>query len=95
MNIDDKLVNHLALLARLELAPTEKKALRKNLAEILDYVEQLKAVNTQEVQPLVHALEMTNVFRPDEVKPGLSREEALKNAPAKEAGFFKVPRVIE
>jgi len=95
MNIDEKLIDHLALLARLELAATEKNALRQNLAEILDYVEQLKALDTDQIQPLVHTLEMTNVFRPDEVKPGLTREDALKNAPEKEAGFFKVPRVIE
>lgn len=95
MNIDDKLTEHLAKLARLELAATEKANLRKNLTEILSYVEKLKSLDTINVHPLVHTMEQQNIFRPDEVKPGLTRDEALQNAPDKTAGFFKVPRVIE
>lgn len=95
LTIDEKLINHLALLSRLEPTPIEKTNLQKNLNEILEYVEKLKAINTDKIQPLVHSLEMHNVFRPDEVKPGLTRDEAMKNAPEKEAGFFRVPRVIE
>jgi len=93
--IDEKLIDHLSLLARLEPTPDEKNSLQKNLNEILEYVEKLKSLKTDNIEPLVHSMEMNNVFRSDEVKPGLTREETLKNAPEKEAGFFRVPRVIE
>lgn len=95
LTLDEKLINHLALLARLEPTPAEKVNLQKNLNEILEYIEKLKTLNTDKIQPLVHSLEMHNVFRLDESKPSLSREEALKNTSDKEAGFFRVPRVIE
>jgi len=93
--IDDKLINHLALLSRLELSDKEKESLQKNLAEILGYVDKLESLNTKDIKQLLHTMDSKNVFRPDEAKPGLSKEDALQNAPAKEAGFFKVPRVIE
>ena len=93
--IDDKLVNHLALLGRLELTKEEKVLLQENLSEILEYVDKLKSLKTDKIQPLLHTFESHNVFRPDEIKPSLPRDESLKNAPDKEAGFFRVPRVIE
>jgi aspartyl-tRNA(Asn)/glutamyl-tRNA(Gln) amidotransferase subunit C len=93
--IDDKLINHLALLSRLELSDKEKESLKRNLSEILGYVDKLESLNTKDIKQLLHTMDNKNVFRPDEAKPGFSKEEALQNAPEKEAGFFKVPRVIE
>ena len=95
MKIDNKLINHLSLLARLESTESEKEGLAKNLTEILDYAEKLKSIDTNNIEPLVHTFEKQNVFRKDESQPSLSRDETLKNAPDKEAGFFRVPRVIE
>lgn len=92
--INEGLLNHLALLGRLEPSPSEKKSMSGHLAKILEYVEKLKEVNTDQVEPLVHTQQMQNVFRADQAKEGLNRADALSNAPDKEAGHFKVPRVI-
>lgn len=93
--INKELINHLALLSRLEPSPEEKESMLGHLAKILEYVEKLKEVNTDQVEPLVHTHQMQNVFREDKPKEGLTREDALNNAPDKEAGHFKVPRVIK
>jgi len=57
-------------------------------------LEQLNTLDTGNVEPLSHVIELSNVFRVDEVKPGVSTEDALKNAPARNEQFFKVPKVI-
>ncbi len=87
-------VDHIAKLARLEFTKEEKEKFTHQLNEILAYVEQLKKLDTSNVEPLAHVIDLNNVFRRDEVKPGLATEEALKNAPAKTEKFFKVPKVI-
>jgi aspartyl-tRNA(Asn)/glutamyl-tRNA(Gln) amidotransferase subunit C len=87
-------VDHIAKLARLEFTKEEKEKFTHQLNEILAYVEQLNKLDTGNVEPLSHVIDLSNVFRRDEVKPGLTTEEALKNAPAKTEKFFKVPKVI-
>jgi aspartyl-tRNA(Asn)/glutamyl-tRNA(Gln) amidotransferase subunit C len=87
-------VDHIAKLARLEFTKEEKEKFTHQLNEILAYVEQLNKLDTGNVEPLAHVIDLNNVFRRDEVKPGLTTEEALKNAPAKTEKFFKVPKVI-
>jgi aspartyl-tRNA(Asn)/glutamyl-tRNA(Gln) amidotransferase subunit C len=87
-------VDHIAKLARLEFTKEEKEKFTHQLNEILAYVEQLNKLDTSNVEPLSHVIDLNNVFRRDEVKPGLTTEEALKNAPAKTEEFFKVPKVI-
>jgi aspartyl-tRNA(Asn)/glutamyl-tRNA(Gln) amidotransferase subunit C len=87
-------VEYVASLARLEFTEKEKEKLTHELNEILKYVEQLNALDTENVEPLSHVIELNNVFRSDSVKPSLAPEEALKNAPAKTDRFFKVPKVI-
>ncbi|MEX0602121.1 MAG: Asp-tRNA(Asn)/Glu-tRNA(Gln) amidotransferase subunit GatC [Bacteroidota bacterium] len=94
MSVTVKDVEHIAVLARLEFPEAEKKTFTHQLNEILSYVEQLNRLNTDSVEPLSHVIELNNVFREDEVKPGLPIEEALRNAPAKTDRFFKVPKVI-
>ena len=95
MEIDKKMVEYVARLARLEITEEEKNLYTRQLGDILDYVEMLNELDTKNVEPVFHVVPMTNVFREDEVKEGITREEALKNAPEKEKGFFKVPRIIE
>ncbi len=87
-------VLHVAKLARLTLKPEEVDLFTRQLNDILAYVEKLQEVDTTGVPPMAHAVPMVNVFREDEVSPGLSRDEALVNAPAPEEGSFAVPRVI-
>ena len=95
MSVTIKDVEHVASLARLAFSQEEKVHLTEQLNEILAYMEQLNSVDTGDVEPLSHVIELKNVFREDNVKPGLSREEALLNAPAKTEEFFRVPKVIE
>lgn len=88
-------IDKIAELARLSLKPEEKKKLEKDLESILGYVEKLNAIDTKNVQPTSHVLDLENVFRKDEVRPSEVREEALKRAPVREGNFFKVPKVVE
>jgi aspartyl-tRNA(Asn)/glutamyl-tRNA(Gln) amidotransferase subunit C len=83
-----------AHLARLSFTAEEKQLLTTQLNSILLYMEQLNALDTSGVEPLSHVIEVDNVFRPDRVTPGISREEALRNAPAHSDEYFKVPKVI-
>lgn len=87
-------VRHVAKLARLELSEQEETQLTDQLGAILDYVEQLREVDTTGVEPTAHALPLTNVLRPDEPHASLSQAEVLQNAPASEQGMFRVPRIL-
>jgi aspartyl-tRNA(Asn)/glutamyl-tRNA(Gln) amidotransferase subunit C len=94
MAVTIKDVEHVAQLARLSFTEEEKEKLTAQLNEILQYMEQLNSLDTSHVEPLSHVIELQNVFREDILKPCLTREEALRNAPAKTEKFFKVPKVI-
>jgi aspartyl-tRNA(Asn)/glutamyl-tRNA(Gln) amidotransferase subunit C len=87
-------VLHVAQLARLSLEPAEIELFTRQLNDILDYVAKLQELDTEGVPPLAHVIPVFNVFREDEIKPGLDRDQALDNAPAEEEGAFLVPRVI-
>ena len=96
MGIYKKEVKHVALLSRLELDDKELEIHSKQLASILSYISKLNEVDVKSTQPTSHPLAtLKNVFRKDALKRSLEPEEALKNAPAKEGDFFKVPQVIE
>jgi aspartyl-tRNA(Asn)/glutamyl-tRNA(Gln) amidotransferase subunit C len=87
-------VEHIAKLAKLEFTDAEKEKFTHQMNQILEYMDKLNTLDTSTVEPLAHVIELRNVFRADEVKPGVSTEDALKNAPAKNDQFFKVPKVI-
>ena len=95
MSIKKDDVKHIARLARLKLEDKEIEYFRGQLDRIIGYIDQLKEVDTSNVEPTSHALSIQNVFREDRVKPSLKREAVLKNAPVTEEGLFKVPRIIE
>jgi aspartyl-tRNA(Asn)/glutamyl-tRNA(Gln) amidotransferase subunit C len=92
VEIDVKYVAHLA---RLSLTPDEEQRIGAQLANILGYIEKLKEVDVTGVEPTAHAFPLVNVTRPDEVRPSLSNEEALHNAPATANGLFMVPKIVE
>jgi aspartyl-tRNA(Asn)/glutamyl-tRNA(Gln) amidotransferase subunit C len=92
--IDDRTVAHVARLSRLELSPEERAKFREQLGEILAYVRRLEALDLTGVAPTAHVRPMANVLRDDDVRPSLTQEEALANAPAVEQGYFVVPPVI-
>jgi aspartyl-tRNA(Asn)/glutamyl-tRNA(Gln) amidotransferase subunit C len=88
-------VEHVARLARLALDAEEKERMRSQLDAILGYVEQLRRVNTDGVEPTSHVLPLVNVLRDDEVRPSYPVEAMLANAPDAEDGQFRVPRILE
>ena len=90
--IDIKYVAHLA---RLQLTPDEEKKLGAQLGNILGYIEKLNTLDVSGVEPTAHAVPMVNVTRPDEIRPSLPHDEALRNAPAQANGLFIVPKIVE
>jgi aspartyl-tRNA(Asn)/glutamyl-tRNA(Gln) amidotransferase subunit C len=88
-------VEHVARLARLELAPHEKKLFAGQMDAILGYVEKLKELDTDGIVPTSHAVPLENAFREDGVTPSIGLEKALANAPERAGSFFAVPKVIE
>ncbi|NLL51197.1 MAG: Asp-tRNA(Asn)/Glu-tRNA(Gln) amidotransferase subunit GatC [Peptococcaceae bacterium] len=94
MTISKQDVEHIALSARLKLTEEEIKLYTKQLDSILECVDLLEQIDTTDVRPTAHGVELFNVLREDEVEPSLPQEKALINAPETEHGFFKVPRII-
>jgi len=94
VSVSVKDVEYIAGLAKLRLKEEELPKLTEQLNKILNYVEHLNELDTTEVEPLAHPLEMKNVFRPDELKTSLSREKALANAPQRTDEYFTVPKVV-
>jgi len=95
MSATDFDVKYVARLARIELTPAEEQKLSTQLNHILSYIEKLKEVDVSKVEPTAHAVPMVNVTRSDEVRPGLTNEQALRNAPARANGLFIVPKIVE
>lgn len=95
MGIDRAAVDHIARLARLDLSDAERSRMETELAQILGHAERIQSLDLDEVEPTSHSIPLRNVTRPDEVRPSLTQEEALQNAPESEDGRFKVPRIIE
>lgn len=94
MKISREEVEHVALLARLELTEDELITNTEQLNSILDYAAMLEKLNTDDIKPTAHAVPLHNVLREDQVKPSIDRKKALANAPDAEDGFFKVPRIV-
>jgi aspartyl-tRNA(Asn)/glutamyl-tRNA(Gln) amidotransferase subunit C len=87
-------VKHVAKLARLDLTEQEQERLTVQMNAILSYMEKLSELDTTNVAPTTHAIQLQNVFRHDEVRPSLEREETLSNAPENDGASFVVPKVI-
>lgn len=94
MKITEKDVEHLANMSRLDVTEEDKAAYIQFLHAGLDYLEQMRGLDTSAVEPAGHVLPIQNVFREDELEIGLDRESALANAPEVEDGSFKVPRIV-
>lgn len=93
--IDEAAVRHIARLARLQLTDEEVHRYTAQLADILAYVQELAAVEVANVEPTAHALPITNVLREDVPGPTLAPDQALANAPQREADFFGLPKVLD
>ncbi|GAA0598646.1 Asp-tRNA(Asn)/Glu-tRNA(Gln) amidotransferase subunit GatC [Virgibacillus siamensis] len=88
-------VKHVAHLARLAINEDEADKLADQLDSIITYAEQLNELDTDDVEPTTHVLDLKNVLRKDEPKEWITKEEALKNAPDKQNGLFRVPSILE
>lgn len=95
MSLSVQEVRKVASLARLELGEGDLVKMAEQLNRILDYVDQLSAVNTDGIEPLAHPLPLQNVFRDDVPVPSLTVDEALQNAPNRLGEFFGVPAVFD
>jgi aspartyl-tRNA(Asn)/glutamyl-tRNA(Gln) amidotransferase subunit C len=94
--ITEKDVEYVAGLARLELDAGDTKRFRQQLSSILDYIERLKEVDTEDTPPTTHVLpSMKNVFREDEPGESLAPDQALMNAPVRKGDFFAVPKILK
>jgi aspartyl-tRNA(Asn)/glutamyl-tRNA(Gln) amidotransferase subunit C len=93
--IDQTEVRKVAKLARLELTDAEVAEFTSQLSAILDYVEKMNELDTEDIEPLAHCLPISNVFRRDCVKESLGTEKTLANAPQRDAEFFKVPKILD
>ncbi|TAN21146.1 MAG: Asp-tRNA(Asn)/Glu-tRNA(Gln) amidotransferase subunit GatC [Actinomycetota bacterium] len=93
-SISRKEVNHVANLAKLSLSEEEELMYTDQLAAILDHARDIMALDTDDLSPTAHPLELRNVFRPDVEAASLSRDEVLSQAPASEDGRFLVPRIL-
>lgn len=88
-------IRYVAHLARLELSPDEEARLGAQLGHILGYVDQLREVNVEGVEPTSHPFPVVNVTRADEPVESLPHDEALRNAPARIHGLFRVPAILD
>lgn len=95
MSVSKKDVQYIANLARLQFSEEETENLAGEMSKILDYMETLDEVDTNDVEPLEHVIELEYRFRDDKAKEPVSHEDALKNAPDADTDYFRVPRVIE
>lgn len=95
MQIDEATVRHIARLARIKIGEKEAANLERELTAILDWVDQLGEVDTEDVAPLTRIGDMTLPWRPDEITAGGCQDDVLRNAPLREDGFFVVPKVVE
>lgn len=93
--IDEAQVRKVAKLSRLELSESEVGEFTGQLSAILDYVEKMNELDTENVEPLAHCLPISNILREDVAKESLGSDKALANAPQRDGNFFKVPKILD
>ncbi len=95
MSTDIQTIRKLAHLARLEFNEEKEQEMLQDLNKILNWVDQLRELDTEQVEPLIHMTQEVNVFREDTARNEISHEEGLMNAPRKDSDYFRVPKVLE
>ena len=93
--ISDETIEYVGILAKLELSDEEKEQAKKDMANMLDYIDTFNELDTSEVEPMSHVFPVNNVFREDVVTNGDDREEILANAPEAKEGAFVVPKTFD
>lgn len=95
MALEESDVRHVAHLARLTVSDEEVARYAGQLSAILDYMEQLNELNTEDIPPTAHPLPLANVMRDDVVRESTPTDAALSNAPQRQESFFRVPKVLD
>jgi aspartyl-tRNA(Asn)/glutamyl-tRNA(Gln) amidotransferase subunit C len=95
MKIDNELIDHLSYLAKLKFEGEDKEAIKADMIKIIDFMQTLSEVNTDNVEPLIFMTEEFDRFRDDITQISISQEEALKNAPKKDSDYFRIPKVLD
>lgn len=95
MSVTVEEVRHIADLARLRFSDEEEEQLAEEMNQVLDHMDKLSELDTEDVEPMSHVLDISNVYRDDEAEQRITREEALKNAPHADHQYFRVPKVID
>lgn len=93
--ISDETIEYVGILAKLELSDEEKERAKKDMGEMLDYIDKLNELDTTGVEPMSHVFPVQNVFREDVVENGDNRDNMLRNAPEAKDGSYKVPKTVE
>ena len=93
--ISDETIEYVGILTKLELSEEEKEQAKKDMANMLDYIDTLNELDTSGVEPMSHVFPVNNVFREDVVTNGDDREEILANAPEAKEGAFVVPKTFD
>ena len=93
--ISDETIEYVGILAKLELSEEEKEQAKKDMANMLDYIDTLNELDTSGVEPMSHVFPVNNVFREDVVTNEDDREEILANAPEAKDGAFVVPKTVD
>lgn len=93
--INDEMIEHIGILAKLELSAEEREQAKEDMGKMLGYIDKMEELDTSGIEPLSHAFGIRNVFREDEEADGNMREDILKNAPEEKDGMFLVPRTFE
>lgn len=94
MEVTNEMIDKLAHLARLHFEADQKESIKGDLQKMIQFVEKLNELDTTGVEPLLHMSDSVNILREDAVQGSIDRETALKNAPASDGIYFKVPKVI-
>ena len=95
MEVNNKLIQDIAKLSKLEFNKSSNEKMKKDLKKILAFIDKLNEIDTENIEPLVYLSEEENVLRPDHISKSLTQEQALKNAPQKDSDYFKVPTVLK
>lgn len=91
----DLKIDYIARLARIDLTGDEKLELTRQLGRVIEYMDQLNQLDVSDVEPTSHPFPMTNITRPDDPGTSLDHEDAMRNAPSKSGGLFRVPKIVE
>lgn len=95
ITVDDKLIAKLSKLAKLKFDKKSGEKMKSDLSKILEFVDAISQINTDDIAPLIYMSDEVNVLRNDEIRNEVSQKEALKNAPQKDSDYFKVPTILK